>query len=132
MSNEHAQTGGEGTATDGRPTVPSERPTTTDLDSLFEVLADGHRRRVLDYLDDTDDEVATFSDLVDHVADRGGEETPADRDRIAVNLHHNHLPKLESAGVLEWDPRSEMVRYRGGPVVGEWVELALAHESDSE
>ncbi|MFC7081107.1 DUF7344 domain-containing protein [Halorussus caseinilyticus] len=133
MSNEHAPTGGEGATPDGGPSVSDERTTTgTDLDQLFEVLADGYRRRVLAYLDDTDDGIAAFSELVEHVADDSDGESTDDHERIAVNLHHNHLPKLEDANVVEYDPRSEVVRYRGDPFVADWVELAQSHESDSQ
>ncbi|WP_137283642.1 DUF7344 domain-containing protein [Halorussus salinisoli] len=130
MSNEHAPTGREGVTPDGGPSVSDEQITTqTDLDELFEVLADGHRRHVLGYLTGIDDEVAAFSELVEHVADNLAEETTDDHERVAMNLHHNHIPKLEDANVVEYDLRSETVRYRGGPVVADWVELALSHES---
>ncbi|WP_276300309.1 DUF7344 domain-containing protein [Halorussus lipolyticus] len=129
MSKEHAPTGEEGATTDGGPSVSDEQAATgTELDRLFEVLADGHRRRVLAYLADTDDGVAAFSDLVEHVADdSAGEST--DNERLAVSLHHTHLPKLADANVVEYDPRSEVVRYRGDGLVTDWVELARSHET---
>ena len=139
MSNEHAPTGGKGAAADGGPFVTDERTMpTSDLDELFEVLADGQRRQILAYLDDIDDDVAAFSELIEHVADDSvGESTdaPAEestdaRKRVAVSLHHNHLPKLSAAGIVEYDVRSETVRYRGGPVVAEWVELARSYDPD--
>jgi DNA-binding transcriptional ArsR family regulator len=131
MSNEHAPTGGEGATADGGPFVSEEQTMpTSDLDELFEVLANGQRRQILAYLDGIDDNVAAFSDLIEHVADGSvGESTDA-RERVAVNLHHNHLPKLSDAGVVEYDVRSETVRYRGGPVVAEWVDIARSYDPD--
>jgi len=129
MSKDQTPTGGEGATTDGGPSISTERATRPDLDELFEVLADEHRRRVLAYLADTDDGVAAFSELIEHVAaDSTGEST--DKERVAVSLHHSHLPKLADASLVEYDPRSEVVRYRGGPAVSDWVELARSHEAD--
>ncbi|UPV73038.1 hypothetical protein M0R89_10800 [Halorussus limi] len=115
---------------DGDPSVFDQQTAEVDLDDLFEVLADGQRRQLLAYLDSTDDDVAAFSELVDHVAEESGAVSNDDDERVAVNLHHNHLPKLEDANVVEYDPRSETVRYRGGPVVSDWVEMARTYESD--
>jgi DNA-binding transcriptional ArsR family regulator len=130
MSKEHAPTGGEGASTDGRPSVSDEQVATeAGLDELFEILADSHRRRILAYLADADDDVAAFSELIEHVADdSAGEST--DKERLAVSLYHTHLPKLADANVVEYDPRSEVVRYRGGDVVSDWVELARSYETD--
>ena len=116
---------------DGDPSVSDQQTAAVDLDALFEVLADGHRRRLLGYFEDTDDDVAAFSDLVEHVADESVGVSNDDHERVAVNLHHSHLPKLEDANLVEYDPRSETVRYRGGPVVSSWVEMARAYESSS-
>ncbi|UPV99114.1 hypothetical protein M0R88_11310 [Halorussus gelatinilyticus] len=117
---------------DGNPSVSDQQTVVADLDELFEVLADGNRRRLLGYFDDNADDVAAFSDLVEHVADESVAVSNDDHKRVAVKLHHTHLPKLEDANLVEYDPRSETVRYRGGPAVGEWVEMARAYESGSD
>jgi len=46
-----------------------------------------------------------------------------------MELQHIHLPKLEDAGILEQDPRSETVRYWGQPSVEEWLEHAQHKET---
>lgn len=112
---------------DGDAAAFGRRPADAKLDELFEVLADGHRRRLLEYLEDAEDDVAALPELVDHVAD----ESADDRERVAVTLHHSHLPKLAEADIVEYDARSETVRYRGGQFVGEWVEIARRYESGS-
>ena len=130
MSEEHASTDGRGGSTAGDgvtadelPPVPDEQTmTAAELDSLFEVLANPQRRHALGYLVDADDGVATFPDVVDHVVAELGDST--DEERAAIDLHHTHLPKLEDENVVEYDERSETVRYRGGPAVTEWVEFA--------
>jgi DNA-binding transcriptional ArsR family regulator len=129
MSKDYVPTGREGATTDGGPSVSDERIATgPGLDELFQVLADENRRRVLAYLADTDDGVAAFSELLEHVADDSAGES-SDNDRLAVSLHHNHLPKLADANVVEYDPRSQVVRYRGSRVVSDWVRIARSYEA---
>jgi len=102
------------------PQSAGEQPiTTAELDSLFEILASGQRRRLLAHLIDTDDGVATLPELAALIAD--GDD---DRERATIRLHHTHLPKLEDEGVVEYDARSETVRYRGSEAVTAWVEFA--------
>lgn len=130
MSKDYVPTGREGATTDGGPSVSDEQMSARPgLDELFQVLADEKRRRVLGYLADTDDGVAAFSELLEHVADDSAGES-SDNERVAVSLHHNHLPKLADANVVEYDPRSEVVRYRGGQVVSHWVEIARSYEAN--
>ncbi|RKD94979.1 hypothetical protein ATJ93_1826 [Halopiger aswanensis] len=50
------------------------------------------------------------------------------RQQIQTELQHIHLPKLEDAGVLEHDPRSETVRYWTQPSLEEWLEHAYHKE----
>ncbi|AEH35352.1 hypothetical protein Halxa_0713 [Halopiger xanaduensis SH-6] len=50
------------------------------------------------------------------------------RRQIRTELQHVHLPKLEDAGVLEHDPRSETVRYWTQPSLEEWLEHAYHKE----
>ncbi|GAB3674595.1 DUF7344 domain-containing protein [Halopiger thermotolerans] len=51
--------------------------------------------------------------------------SPAARRRqVRTELQHVHLPKLEDAGILEHDQRSETVRYWTQPSLEEWLEHA--------
>jgi hypothetical protein len=132
MSNEHAPTGGEGATTNGGASVSDEGAMTgEDLDALFEILADDQRRHILTYLEERDEDVAAFSELIDHVADERVGDPTDDHERVAVRLHHAHLPKLADLDLVEYDARSETVRYRGGPAVSEWLTLARSHEPDA-
>lgn len=94
---------------------------TPSLDTVFDVLSDQERRHVCAYLLDVKPDVLTVGDMVADLAD---DET--ERRRLATALHHEHLPKLEATGVIEYDPRSRTVRCRGQPTVEKWVEHALA------
>ena len=81
-----------GTATRTAPEEPS-----LSLDRTFDLLANEHRRAVVTYLLDTRHEVVV-EELTDALADGETDET-----RVATSLHHAHLPKLEAAGMIEWD-----------------------------
>lgn len=79
----------------------------------------GEHRHVLSYLREKEGETASFVELVVHLA--GEESSRGDAsavERIAVALYYVHLPRLEEAGVVEYDRRSRTVRYRGDGTVG--------------
>lgn len=98
-------------------------PTTSDdtrrrVDGLLHALADRRRRDLVYHLDAV--EVTDVETLASKVAAvREGteiDEVPQDvREQVHVNLLHNHLPKLEDAGVIEFDSRSETIRCRNFP-----------------
>lgn len=76
----------------------------TRLDAALGVLANRHRRTVLEA-------------LVSHAPDDGPVEIPADVDRsdltaetVALEMRHCHLPKLEARGFVEWDRERNEVR----------------------
>ncbi|MCU4743728.1 ArsR family transcriptional regulator [Halobacteria archaeon AArc-m2/3/4] len=72
------------------------------------LLADHHRRIVLSTLRNSADDVATVRELAIEVSGRGsvGEE------RAILELRHSTLPRLADSGVVEYDERSETVRYQ--------------------
>ncbi|WP_226479492.1 DUF7344 domain-containing protein [Natrinema amylolyticum] len=112
------------------------------LDLVFDLLSNSRRRYVLYYLNDQPDGVATIENLAENVinleeattrsdADEestaglaAGRDSPDRRAEIQMELQHVHLPKLEDAGVLEHDRRSETVRYWSQPSLEEWLEHA--------
>ncbi|AUV80485.1 hypothetical protein C2R22_01445 [Salinigranum rubrum] len=67
-----------------------------------ELVTSPQRREVVRHLIDSDG-AATFDDVVSVLT---GEE---ERTMTAVRLHHVHLPKLESAGAVEWDEETEVI-----------------------
>lgn len=78
-------------------------------DELLTIIADGRRRAILTALQDANDGVATVQELTDHIdkQDHGGPQvTP-------VRLVHSDLPRLEEAGVVDFDQRSKTARYQG-------------------
>ena len=80
----------------------------TDATPEAAVLSDPYRRHACRYLAAQDDLVVTLEELTWAVADEecaatGASVAGTDDRRIATTLHHVHLPKLDEAGVLEYD-----------------------------
>lgn len=78
-----------------------------DRDQLFHLLQNERRRRALDYLRGKEGSVR-MRDIVDHVAAAEHDTTPEalrsdERKRVHIALYQSHLPKLDQAGVLEYD-----------------------------
>lgn len=76
-----------------------------DLDTMFELLADQRRRLALHHL------VEEETGELDEIADAVCSSIESDPPEVAMTLHHTHLPKLDEAGIIEYDPRSAMARY---------------------
>ncbi|WP_226041873.1 hypothetical protein [Natrinema sp. DC36] len=123
---------------------------TPSLDLVFDLLSDSRRRYALYYLNDQPDGVATIEKLTKNVialerstgtdeemtaktgtvSGHDPEDGSADqRASVRMELQHIHLPKLEDAGILEHDTRSETVRYWSQPSVEEWLEHAEHKET---
>lgn len=78
-----------------------------DRDELFHLLQNERRRRALDYLRGKEGSVR-MRDIVDHVAAAEHDTTPEalrsdERKRVHIALYQSHLPKLDQAGVLEYN-----------------------------
>lgn len=122
---------------------------TPSLSVLFDILSSSCRRYALYYLYDQADGVATVDELTDAIAtfqntvtaQSSGENTSEaanssdfesereeQRQRIRMELQHTHLPKLADIGILEYDQRSDTVRYWTQPSLEEWLEHAKHKE----
>jgi DNA-binding transcriptional ArsR family regulator len=103
---------------------------TLGVDDVFTALAAMRRREVVYELGQRPEGVATVDELVDRLLARE-EDTLAEppvnhRERVTAALLHNHLPRLDELGVVEFDRRSGTVRFRGDAAVEEWIEHAAA------
>ena len=86
---------------------------------ILEALAHGRRRSVCKVLAAADREFLSLEELSERVT-ANGENRPsdsADVRPVRVELHHVHLPKLDEAGLLEYDHRVHTVYYEKDPVV---------------
>ncbi|WP_018258149.1 DUF7344 domain-containing protein [Halomicrobium katesii] len=110
-------------AGDGTPPLghlDSGTDTTGDLpdpDRLFDAFASTVRRQTLCYLFDeprtTVETLATLLAAQRSTAD--GPVDPTERDRVAIELRHVHLPELADATLIEYDSATGDVRLREFP-----------------
>jgi hypothetical protein len=108
-TSEPATTETEESATD---TSPSSEPTSDDdlsRDDLFHVLQCRRRRLVLKYLHEyPGDEPADMSDIAEHIAALEHDTTvdslrSKQRQRVYIALYQSHLPKMDDAGVINYN-----------------------------
>lgn len=78
----------------------------TQVGELLELLTAQHCRPVLRYLRESTDGVAPVSEIANEINGR-------DPERVAIRLHHSTLPRLKDAGVIDYDTRTDIVRYQG-------------------
>jgi len=105
---------------------------TVQLNTVLDVLRDSRRRYVLYVLQEADESAVPFETVVEGVrryeaGDGAGAELPP-RQFVRTDLVHVHLPKLESAGVLDRDPRTGVVQFHGDPLFEEWAERTREFE----
>ena len=82
------------------------------LDSACRCLANERRQTVVAAIRDTEDGTASLDDLVDHVVERETDSPAPDRETVAIELYHRHLPMLADHRVVDFDERTETVAYR--------------------
>lgn len=94
--------------------IATSLDTPRDIDSLFACLANHRRRLLLEGLSERSGPVVV-EELVQHIVEREDEAT-ADTggndqlSEITIALFHNHLPKLQEAGVIDVDHETNTVR----------------------
>lgn len=77
------------------------------IDEVLTLLSDRYRRHALACLDGLPEPVP-LERLTEQVAGREFQQPPDNvsmitKTRIATDLHHSHLPKLEEAGIIAYD-----------------------------
>lgn len=82
------------------------------IDQVIDALGDPRRRQVIGYLHGSGEENFHFDDIAQRIIPRETESDPA---HVRIDLHHRQFPKLEEAGLIEYDARHGDVRYRGLP-----------------
>jgi hypothetical protein len=125
---------------------PSDNERSIDL--LVGALADRRARYAVSALESRSDKTVTLGDLADSVAKREvraarddlqlndadlhdaelaamepDDDVEEHRQRVVIALHHRCLPKLDDAAVLDYDPRSNMVRYWGDGRLSAYLEF---------
>lgn len=87
------------------------------VEVVVALLSNERTRYVLQYLESVSSDVVELDDLVDYVVEQETDERTGEpeehRQQVAIALHHNRLPKLADEAVIDYDPRSNTVRYWG-------------------
>ncbi len=86
-------------------------PISCDPNILFEILADPRRRRLIAVLKERDQTDRVFVDTLSSQLAACEKATDGAIDEIALTLHHHHLPKLDEAGLIRYEPTSKMVEF---------------------
>jgi len=94
--------------------VGEEQNGDLELGEVMELLRSRRRRVALDYLER--EGPGTFGDLVEYAAKEihGLGYGTDERKRLYVALYQNHLPKLDDAGVVEFEGTGDEDRVRPG------------------
>jgi len=116
---DHSQDGATDPLSRGGPLGDGGVALTPSLETVFDVLADEDRREICRFLVSEAPDVVTVDGITNALT-----ETEAERERLALHCHHQHLPKLDEAGLIEYDPRSNAVRYWGQPTLEKWLDHA--------
>ncbi|GAA0661215.1 hypothetical protein GCM10009020_01700 [Natronoarchaeum mannanilyticum] len=98
-------------------TSPEQLPLDHSLDDVFELLADERRRRATYALARSRTQITSLERLADEVVDRevarGDVTGPLHRREVEIALVHNHLPRLDEAGLVEYDHETGEIEKRG-------------------
>ena len=103
------------------------------INAILESLAHDHRRIILSHLIESDSGVATVDELISDIIEEetsASDEIPAAGD-IEAQLHHVHLQKLTDSSVIEYDARSQELRYHEAPRLEkllEFIETEIQNE----
>ncbi|MDS0220965.1 hypothetical protein NDI54_06350 [Haloarcula sp. S1AR25-5A] len=106
---EPATTETEESASDGSASEEPESDDELTRDDLFHVLQCRRRRLVLKYLHEyPGDEPADMSDIAEHIAALEHDTTvdslrSKQRQRVYIALYQSHLPKMDDAGVINYN-----------------------------
>ena len=100
----------------------------TDLDALFEALADARRRTAITVLEDRQQPISVET-LASEVAASETDRT----EQVRPALTHVHLPHLHDAGLIGYDTASRRVSYEGHPVLHTgWLEKPPEHGTHAD
>lgn len=122
----------DGEVDESRREEPAAPGISLSLDATFDVLADTDRRIILGHLIEAPDHVATVDELVTQLVTRKADqrgEVPSP-DSLEMQIHHIHLSKLVDVGLVEYDARSEELRYWPDDRLETWLQRAQTDETD--
>jgi len=103
--------------------TPDQLRADVDVDELFEMLSNDRRRRVLRYITSPGtSEAVTLRSLAGHIAALENEIPEhqlgsQQRKRVYIALYQCHLPRMDDAGILEFEKTPGIARQTPGTTV---------------
>ncbi|WP_266082905.1 DUF7344 domain-containing protein [Haladaptatus caseinilyticus] len=97
-------------------TPPTSEPS---FDTLFTLLANQQRRSILSHLTTMQGMTISHQALVDVLT----HSLAVSRERLRLNLHHRHLPKLADCNLVEYDSEEETIRYQSSDRLEDLLEI---------
>lgn len=101
------------------------------VDTVFTLLSNEMRRLLCHYFLARDSPTATVDDLVTHLLEYDLSGAARDRQHLRTELLHRHLPKLADAAVIDYDERTETVRYHGHPLLKQVLRTVADFSDDT-
>lgn len=83
-------------------------------DTALNIVADSRCRSILTRLIESESNVVAVEELVRQIVPENpppGQVGSMVSERPIIGLHHSYLPKMEDAGLVEYDDRSETICY---------------------
>jgi DNA-binding transcriptional ArsR family regulator len=107
----------------------TDDPLTPDLtlSTASKLLKKPARRVVIRYFSAEETATAELTELAAHVHEEVDDITSSEQ--AQSTLVHTHLPKLAEHDVIEYDKRSETVRYRDGERLEQLLEVVVSNET---
>ena len=98
-------------------------PESVDVDTVFRLLSHTECRHILRKLASHPGNFVPVGELVDSCVEAQPDDRDIDREAVEIQCHHQHLPALEAAGLIEYDETSGDVRYYRNPMVEEVLDI---------
>jgi len=85
-----------------------------ELDESLNLMSNENVRNISYILRETDENQISKQELTEEMLERGAieEETI---ENFEISMHHNYLPRLEEAGLIDYNDRESTVEYNGAP-----------------
>ncbi|ODR80340.1 hypothetical protein BG842_07725 [Haladaptatus sp. W1] len=102
------------------------------LDTLWDLLANAHRRHILLYLSEHTKTTISREQLLDHLTEVSDRSYKDLHRRLAIRLHHVHLPKLADHGLLVYNEATHSISYNANSRVEKMLDVVRDISSEKE
>lgn len=85
-----------------------------ELDESLNLMANENVRNISYILRETDEDQISNQKLTEEMLERGAIEEE-NIGNFEISMHHNYLPRLEEAGLIDYNNKESTVEYNGAP-----------------